>query len=63
MSEDIERAAAVLAALLPNAICIHFDGEACTAKFPRDYGVHEQAAFRLVARAMLNAAALTTDGA
>lgn len=57
MSEtDVEKAAAVLARLLPNAISIHFDGEACTAEFPKDFGVHEQAAFRLVARAILHEA-------
>jgi hypothetical protein len=56
---DIERAAAVLAALLPDAVSIHFNGEACTARFPQDYGPHEQAAFRLVARTMLQAAAVS----
>jgi hypothetical protein len=54
MNDDqIERAASVLAKLLPSAIDIHFNGEACIAKWPSDFGPHEQAAFRLVARAML----------
>ena len=52
---QIERAASVLAKLLPDAVNIHFDGEPCTAKWPNDFGPHEQAAFRLVARAMFNA--------
>ncbi len=57
---QIEKAAAALARLLPSAIDINFDGEACTAKWPKDFGPHEQAAFRLVARAML--AAVSTSG-
>jgi hypothetical protein len=55
MSDDqIEHAAAVLAKLLPSAIDIHFNGEACTAKWPHDFGPHEQAAFRLIARTMFS---------
>lgn len=52
-NDDIERAAAVLAKLLPSAISIHFDGEVCTAEWPGSFGPHELAAFRLVTRAML----------
>lgn len=56
MSDDqIERAAAILAKLLPNAVSVDFNGEPCTAKWPNDFGSQEQAAFRLVTRAMFNA--------
>lgn len=57
MTDDqIERAAAVLAKLLPSAINDHFDGEPCTARWPNDFGPQEQAAFRLITRAMLSGA-------
>lgn len=52
---QIEKAAAVLAKLLPNAISVSFDGEACTAEWPGSFGPHELAAFRLVTRAMFGA--------
>lgn len=51
----IERAAEILAKLLPNAISLEFDGEPTTATWPNSFGPSEQAGFRLIARAMLTA--------
>lgn len=46
---DIERIAGIIARYLPNAVDLSTDGKPCNAKFPNDFGPHEQAVYRLVA--------------